>query len=79
MVQVRVVDATGRPGPYTVKYGHAIIGSEQVQTGDRVRPGQLLARMGSTGCSTGPHLHFMVQDQSGRFIDPFNFIGSPRR
>jgi hypothetical protein len=79
MVQVRVVDATGRPGPYVVKYGHAIVGSEQVQVGDRVRPGQVLARMGSTGCSTGVHLHFMVQDQSGRFLDPFNFIGSPQR
>lgn len=79
MVQVRVLDATGHLGPYTVKYGHAIIGSEQVQVGDHVQPGQMLARMGSTGCSTGPHLHFMVQDQTGRFVDPFNFIGSPRR
>jgi murein DD-endopeptidase MepM/ murein hydrolase activator NlpD len=78
MVQLRVVDATGHPGPHTVKYGHAIAGSEQVQVGDHVRSGQVLARMGSTGCSTGPHLHFMVQDQSGRFLDPFNFIGSPR-
>ena len=79
MVQVRVLDATGHLGPYTVKYGHTIIGSEQVQVGDHVQPGQVLARMGSTGCSTGPHVHFMVQDQSGRFLDPFNFIGSPRR
>jgi murein DD-endopeptidase MepM/ murein hydrolase activator NlpD len=79
MVQVRVLDATGHLGPYTVKYGHTIIGSEQVQVGDHVQPGQILARVGSTGCSTGPHVHFMVQDQSGRFLDPFNFIGSPRR
>lgn len=78
MVQVRAIDATGHPGPYTIKYGHTIIGSEQVQIGDHVQPGQVLARMGSTGCSTGPHLHFMVQDQTGHFLDPFNFIGSPR-
>lgn len=79
MVQVQVVDSTGHMGPYTVKYGHTVVGSEQVQVGDHVQPGQVLARMGSTGCSTGPHLHFMVQDQTGRFLDPFNFIGSPRR
>jgi murein DD-endopeptidase MepM/ murein hydrolase activator NlpD len=79
MVQVQVMDATGHTGPYTVKYGHAIVGSERVEVGDHVQPGQVLALMGSTGCSTGPHLHFMVQDQSGRFLDPFNFIGSPRR
>ncbi len=79
MVEVRVMDATGHLGPYTVKYGHAIVGSEQVQVRDHVHPGQVLARMGSTGCSTAPHLHFMIQDQTGRFLDPFNFIGSTRR
>jgi murein DD-endopeptidase MepM/ murein hydrolase activator NlpD len=78
MIEIGVLDGTGRPGPYHVKYGHLKVGSEQVQVGDEVRPGQPLARMASTGCSTGPHLHFMVQDASGRFLDPFNFIGPPR-
>jgi murein DD-endopeptidase MepM/ murein hydrolase activator NlpD len=78
MIEIQVLDGTGRPGPYHVKYGHLKVGSEQVQVGDEVQPGQPLARMASTGCSTGPHLHFMVQDASGRFLDPFNFIGPPR-
>ena len=62
-------------GPYTVKYGHTIVGSERVQAGDRVSPGQVLALMGSTGCSTGPHLHFQVQRPGQGFVDPFNLLG----
>lgn len=77
-MQIRVVDATGHAGPFHVKYGHLQVGSQLVQVGDRVAPGQPLARMASTGCSTGVHLHFMVQDESGRFLDPFNFIGGGR-
>lgn len=80
MIQLRVLDATGRPGPYHLKYGHLAPRSERVQIGDIVQPGQVLATMASTGCSTGPHLHFMVQDERGTLLDPFNFIGSaPRR
>lgn len=62
-------------GPYTIKYGHTLVGSERVQVGDRVSPGQVLALMGSTGCSTGPHLHFQVQLHNQGFVDPFNLIG----
>ena len=60
--------------------------SDEISTGisagqpfDEVFPGQVLARMASTGCSTGVHLHFMVQDSSGAFLDPFNFLGSAPR
>lgn len=71
--------ATSRPGPYTIKYGHTVPGGEAVQVGDRVHPGDIVGRMGSTGCSTNTHLHFQVQNRTGAFIDPFNFIGGPRR
>lgn len=63
-------------GPYTIKYGHTIVGSERVAAGDRVVPGQVLALMGSTGCSTGPHLHFQVQRADQSFVDPFNLLGA---
>jgi len=79
MIELLVLDARGHVGPYHVKYGHTQVGSEQVQVGDEVFPGQVLARMASTGCSTGAHLHFMVQDETGMFLDPFNFIGSAPR
>jgi murein DD-endopeptidase MepM/ murein hydrolase activator NlpD len=65
-------------GPWTLKYGHTQVGSEQVQVGQQVAPGDVLGRMGSTGCSTGSHLHFMVQDSSGAFQNPMPFLGPNR-
>ena len=43
-------------------YAHLQPGSLQVKRGDRVRRGQFLARVGNSGNSTEPHLHFHVSD-----------------
>jgi len=43
-------------------YAHMQPGSVTVEVGDRVRPGQRLGRVGNTGSSTAPHLHFHVTD-----------------
>ncbi len=43
---------------YSTLYGH--LSELAVKEGVRVRRGQLLGRMGSTGTSTGPHLHYEV-------------------
>jgi murein DD-endopeptidase MepM/ murein hydrolase activator NlpD len=48
-----------------------------VQQGDMVRKGQEVALMGSTGRSTGPHLHFEVL-KNGVQVDPLRFIGEDR-
>ncbi len=79
VIQIQAVDETGHTGPYTVKYGHTQPGSQRVQVGDLVQPGQVLGQMASTGCSTGAHVHLQIQDETGRFLDPFNFIGERRR
>lgn len=44
-----------------------------VRKGDRVQQGQIIAYSGSTGRTTGPHLHFEVW-QNGRHVDPINFL-----
>ena len=44
-------------------YAHLQAGSVAVQPGDRVRRGQQIAKVGSSGTSGGPHLHFQVTDR----------------
>jgi murein DD-endopeptidase MepM/ murein hydrolase activator NlpD len=60
---------------YITRYGHnkALL----VEVGDRVKQGQVIATMGSTGRSTGPHVHFEVV-RNGKAIDPTRYILSKR-
>ena len=43
-------------------YAHLQPGSVPVKVGDRVRPGQLLGKVGNSGSSVAPHLHFHVTE-----------------
>lgn len=52
-------------------YGHMKRGSvAALQPGDTIAAGDYLGLVGSSGSSTGPHLHFELQDAAGRVIDP---------
>jgi len=56
-------------------YAHLDLASVNVRPGARIRAGQKIARSGNTGFSSGPHLHFAIQQNSGMQIIslPFRF------
>ncbi|HEY7774219.1 MAG TPA: peptidoglycan DD-metalloendopeptidase family protein [Marinagarivorans sp.] len=56
---------------FTTRYAHCK--ENLVKVGDVVKKGQLIALMGSSGRSTGPHVHFEVY-KHGRAVDPASYI-----
>lgn len=69
---VRIRHANG----YHTAYGHMSRIAAGVEAGTKVRQGQVIGYVGSTGLSSGPHLHFEVLVNS-RFVDPMS-IQVPR-
>lgn len=59
---VRILHDDGTMG----LYAHLELESVQVKMGDRVEVGQVIAKVGSTGFSSGPHLHFVIQKNFGQ-------------
>jgi murein DD-endopeptidase MepM/ murein hydrolase activator NlpD len=67
---------------YVAMYAHCLKDSFQVKQGDKVKAGQVLAILGNSGASTGPHLHFEIHigkkvgwsDNGSGFLDPIPFL-----
>lgn len=55
-----------------LEYGHN--DQNYVSAGQRVHAGQVIGTVGNRGHSTGPHLHFGVQNQAGQWIDPVPWL-----
>jgi len=65
---VKLQHADGR----TSYYAHLKQGSVQVEEGQWVTCGEKMGEMGSSGYSTGPHLHFELRTADGDRVDPFS-------
>jgi len=61
---------------YETAYGHMSAFAKGMEVGKRVRQGQVIGFVGSTGMSTGAHVHYEIL-VNGRFVDPMR-IKLPR-
>ena len=57
----------------STRYGH--LSQIEVNVGDKVRLGQIVGRLGSTGRSTGPHVHYETRID-GEAVDPQKFLNA---
>ncbi len=58
---------------YVTIYGH-MIRQPAVRVGQLVARGQVIGYIGSTGHSTGPHVHFIIRTPSRRYFNPLGFL-----
>jgi len=57
------------PNGYETAYGHMTAFAKGIKEGKRVRQGQVIGFVGSTGLSTGAHVHYEIRI-NGRFVNP---------
>jgi murein DD-endopeptidase MepM/ murein hydrolase activator NlpD len=83
-VAAGIVIATGYDGRYGNKTVIRLAGGTElwychqsavdVAVGERVRPGQVIGAIGTTGNVTGPHLHLEVHPSGGEPVDPLTWL-----
>jgi hypothetical protein len=60
----------------SIMFYHLQANSVRVNVGDKVETGQVLARLGNTGRSTGAHLHYELWDKNGVRFNPVLYLGN---
>jgi hypothetical protein len=63
------------PNCYVTTYAH--LSRMDVRRGQRVKQGERIGRVGSTGLSTAPHLDYRVQNRGGKYINPKELAALP--
>ena len=58
---------------YTILYAH--LSAVLVKEGEEIRQGQVVAKSGNTGLSTGPHLHYSIW-KNGELLNPMQFFSA---
>lgn len=67
-VKIRHTDGT------VTIYAHMYAGSITVKSGETVEQGQVIGKVGTSGRSTGVHLHFEMRDSNNVKIDPLDYV-----
>ena len=74
----RTLYLTSADGRYDYYYAHLDAYADNIEIGSRVRRGQVIGTVGSTGNARGPHLHFQVLDKHGDGrgtpVNPFHLL-----
>ena len=72
---------TSEDGQTDFYYAHLDTYADGVEIGTRVRKGDVIGTVGSTGNARGPHLHFQVLDRSGKGrgtpVNPYDLLSVP--
>ena len=58
---------------------HLDVLPKEMAPGRRVRKGEVIASSGNSGHSFAPHLHYQLEDASGKVLDPFAVLRTERR
>lgn len=58
----------------TTRYGH--LSKISVEVGQRIRRGDQIGNAGSTGRSTGPHVHYEIREKNDQPTDPMKYVGA---
>lgn len=72
--QIKIKCDSVNDDTYTITYMHLYPNSGRVHKDNRVTQGQQIAEVGTTGYSTGNHLHYQVNDSKNKVVDGLSLI-----